>query len=654
MSIPADNKSCGIPVKIHPKSGDVERGMLYYNIEGPRFVPDSGLAISDIDEVKFSFAQHSIDSQVRICLKPELVVELDYAPDRISRTQMYPPSTDGWLTHVVDSGEKSLFSVHRVMESKKKLLTIVEKSSNYLFFAGLIQSYESSILEMQRDWNIHDNIMYGDLSEADIYAILERDSLSWPTLAALVEGVTIPNLRIGKTMKDTLDQLVPQSFSPAIRKQIMAFLAWLENAEIPKEDPADFFVKYRSVGVYGVLLRSHLQCMLDGVKPPSYVRLMHLADKGQIEHAQRPLSEADEQDPWTLFWFKLQELFPDWTGRVVQYANSLQLTGRVITELPVSRNNAQTSRLAWRDRFAMGMSSLFLRGHVHKEAIGLLPAIYVGSAHRWPHKHLEWTARLGYNPEIPRYIQIMVMPKSAFEQVIRIIPTIKLIEWEMSKYNLSLFSDSAGKWKLRSTQILKSLDRKRSIRQLANEFGSWKGKRYHQLTPVKARILDLVSWALYLSTLESGRYANYYGISNSQIKDELENMHAQGIFTLQYSLVPEKLRSLCIIANGPPENVCSLSRAFLMHAPSTQVRITDGGSSSFIVSRVPEDEFHTLVSALAVASNDSEVSTSVFPISAYAGYRNNLYSRLLKEDGSWDDDVSGLLSQVRLRPKDVN
>jgi hypothetical protein len=96
-----------------------------------------------------------------------------------------------------------------------------------------------------------------------------------------------------------------------------------------------------------------------------------------------------------------------------------------------------------------------------------------------------------------------------------------------------------------------------------------------------------------------------------------------------------------------------MARAFLLHTPSAQVRLTDRGNSCVIVTRIPEEEYHNIVSDLAKSAEETEISLEAVPIFAYAGYRNNLYSGILKGDGSWDDDVSGLLDQVRLRSKDT-
>ena len=154
---------------------------------------------------------------------------------------------------------------------------------------------------------------------------------------------------------------------------------------------------------------------------------------------------------------------------------------------------------------------------------------------------------------------------------------------------------------------------------------------------------------MYLSGLEFGQYSSYFGIETHEIKQELEYMKSQGLFRLQYLLILEKLRSLCIIAKGNPNHVCSLSRAFLKHTPTSRVMIGNGGTISYIITRVPEDIAHPLLTTLPSIAADNGISIKASPISAYAGFRNNLYQRLLLDDGSWDEDVSGLLDQMRLR-----
>ena len=660
MARPTDAKLNGFSVKLHRSSGEIRRAMLYYRRDGPHIELDNGDELQETEDSTFGFSEdlqseffEHIDSEQLFALTPEASVVLNYDPHKSSIFEMYPPSSGGWLPHVVESGYESVFTIQSLTGNEKRLLSIVDTKSNELYFLGIVQSYETSILLMDRDLTVLRNILNVDPVEESVFDILKDKSPSWSTLSRLVDGVSVPNLVMGSTMGETLDQLVPQSFSSDTRRQVIAFLAWLESAKFPNEDPSDFVRKYRSVEVFQQLARGHLQCLLDDVEPPKYVRVIHLADKGQLELAKRPQSESVGTEPWTLVHFKIEEMFPDWTYRVVKYATDLQARGQITTRLPVSREDAEKSRKAWSDRFALVNHGLFMRGHVHKDVLGLVSVLYVGSAHRWPHNHLEWAARLGYAMERPYYFQVLVMPPSAYVQTCRVIPNLRKVDWEFSTFNLNLYNNKKQRWRLNTALITNSLHGRRSLRQLENEFRCYRSNHSYHLSTHQARVLDLISWGMYLDILEKGLYANYYDISNSIIKQELETMNANDVFSLQYFLIMDKLRSLCLLVDGQPQRVYSISRAFLKHAPTTQVRVTNGGQSSVIVSRIPDDDFFDFVSTITEAADEIDISIRAFQISAYTGYRNNLYSRLLKPDGSWDDDVSGLLSQVRLPPKNT-
>jgi hypothetical protein len=281
-----------------------------------------------------------------------------------------------------------------------------------------------------------------------------------------------------------------------------------------------------------------------------------------------------------------------------------------------------------------------------------MPVVYVGGAHRWPHKHLEWSARLGYEPQRQPHIQIMVMPTPAYERVSRALPNIRKVEWEMSSSSFQLYNTEKRRWSMNSSLITNSLDRHRSLRQLTSEFHGKRQGVTLSIDKEQAKVLDLISWGIFLRSLETGQYSDYYEIDIERIRDILIDLQTKNAFFLQYSLVMLKLTSVCLLADGPVNNVLSLARAFLKHAPSAHVRVTDGGKSCSIIARIPEDKTYSFLETLSSSAAESDVSVRAFPISAYVGYRNNLYQRLLKQDGTWDDDVSGLLDQVRLRSSD--
>ncbi|MHA2080087.1 MAG: hypothetical protein ACW99H_02970 [Candidatus Thorarchaeota archaeon] len=627
MSSSIDSNLIHIQVTFYKKTGEVDNGFLIYSKDGPILRLTDHSKITNLDGVKFKIATtknlpdalNSL-STYQVTMIPEAVEIHGYSKDVASRIEIYPPSSRDWLSHVVIHGKKAIFSIQDVPERNRKLLTIVDLDSSNLIDAYLVHPYETAILTMKRDWSVYNDLHSRDSLDSDIYAKLQRNSPSWSTISKLVEGVTIPNLTMMETAEETLDQLVPKSYPETTRRQILAFLAWLEDAEIPKDDPLDLSYKYLSTTAFRYLVRGHLRCMLDGVASPQYVKILTLADKGQLKFMRRPPVEIAEQNPWALVEWKLNELFPDWTGRVVKHAMDLTKENQIVTNFPVPRYDGTKSKKAWSERFALDNHGLLMRGHIHKEALGLVPIVYLGSAHRWPHKHLEWSARLGYESEKQPHLQVMIMPSSAVERVSRIMPSTRLV--------------------------------KRSIKQLGNEFGSWKGNQPIRLSYIQARILDLISWGIYISGLETKRYKDYYGIDNQTIEEVLTNLLEKNVFVLQYLFIFENLKSINLVAEGPADHICSLSRAFLRHSPSTQVRIAENGKFSIITSRVPEGDVHTLLSSLTNLAPENDVTLRALPISAYAGYRNNLYQRLWKDVGVWDDDISGLITQARLRSKE--
>ncbi|MFX1484556.1 MAG: hypothetical protein ACFFCP_15360 [Promethearchaeota archaeon] len=640
-------KSTGIPVIVSESSSESEmEGILYFNEEGPFIELLNRETLKQESDTTFRIT--SSENKNRIELKPIIIRRMKYSIDPVGSEPMYPPSTDGWLSNVVESGVDSMFIIQQAENNKKQLLSIVSLSDLTLLKSIYIQPYETQYFNMVRDYYVYNQLYYRERDESDIFTLLNEKAPSWDKISGLIDGAEIANVERKETMELTMAQLVPTSFPLETRKQIMAFLAWLGEAKIPDEDPADFSMRYANAGVFRALVTGHLKCMLDNVESPPYVQILFQAEKGHFRLTHRPRPEQFEQNPLVSTWLKLYEIFPDWMDRVIRFASSLNSSGKIITGLPVTREDARKSRAAWSDRFAMATQGLMMRGHIHKDSLNLVPVVYTGGAHRWPHKHLEWSARLGYDSLKQRHIQVMVMPISGYERASRVIPTLMRVDWETSTLNLSLYSLASHKWTMKSTLIERAIGGSRSLRQMEHEFHGKRSRTIVTPDDAQVKVLDMISWGIFLRSLESGQYSEFYKLDIETITNVLSDLQNRGVFLLQYSLVMQKLVSVCFLIKGPAKQVISLSRAFLKYAPSAQVRITEKGKSCSIVARIPEDAVNLFISQITLEAREQGISISAYPISAYVGYRNNLYSRLLRSDGTWDDDVSGLLNQVRL------
>ncbi|MFX1580436.1 MAG: hypothetical protein ACFFBJ_12355, partial [Promethearchaeota archaeon] len=314
-------KTDSIQVLVHPIGGEAQKGLLKYWKEGPEIELENGVLIRGDSGASFRHLKHTSNLPVLkktdfVSLKPILVTEMDYSTHPIGIDMMYPPSSDRWILHVVEDENKAVFTVQPLTTRDRYLLSISDINTGSIIKAYLIHNYEISLLSMKNDIRIHKDLFERNLEQPDIESLLDSKSPSWPFISSLVEDVTIPNLTLKDTMRETLQQLVPRSFPQTVRDQILAFLAWLASPEIPVEDPLDFRTKLASVNTFRFLVVGHLVCMIDNISPPSYVRIMMLAARGMLKSTDQPLPEADLENSWIRAEVEIQEQFPDMMKRV--------------------------------------------------------------------------------------------------------------------------------------------------------------------------------------------------------------------------------------------------------------------------------------------------------------------------------------------------
>ena len=643
-----------IPVKVYLPSGEIEQGTLSYYKDGPVVVSkDSIYNQSNNQGIAYSIQKNDdlsifsgLTTEDKISLQSTSVVRtVSLTAD--GQYDLYPRSSNKWISLLSDTGKPAIFVVQDLKSKVKKLLTIVDEEEGNIVRGQLVNPYEIEILFMITDWNIYNSIRNRGIDDSFIPKLLDSPPPTWKKLASILEGVSILKLELFDSMEKTMDQFVPASFPESTRRELKAFLSWIQEEKIPEEDPLDFSSKTANAPIFSSLAFGHIQCLLQNKTPPEYVRIMTMAERGLLDLPVLPTEETIEQNSWELAWYKIIELLPNRRERVIEIADQLNKSQTIITSLPVSREQAATSKEAWIERFALINYTLFIRGYIQTQRIGLNTIVYVGGAHKWPHKHLSWAARLGSPSDKPPFIQVMVMPQTSTEQANRSLPNLSRIAWSTSCINLSLFDSSKQKWKPTTTRIMNSLTGKRTLKQLEKEFQpSLKGPILMP-TKVQSKVLDYISLQMYLSSLEKGVYKKHLGIDNQEIHRILTNLKEKGILNIQYLLRIPGLASTCQIIEGDSSKILSLVRAFLKFVPSTTVLVEEGAEKAFIISRVPiEDVYDLLVNLPANAAKYDTIVKS-YRIDAYVGYLNNLYSRLLMSDGTWDEDISGLLSQSR-------
>ncbi|MHA1577986.1 MAG: hypothetical protein ACTSU3_11555 [Candidatus Thorarchaeota archaeon] len=646
-----------ISVKIYFPSGEVSRGVLTFTIDGPKLAlegesevlpEDERIHISVIKElsndnllfksgVRF---EYNTESAIRkYSTKPKLIQEI------------YPPSTKGWLAHLSESGKDAIYSLQKIIDDDRYLLSIVDLQSGEVLRVHPVQAFEINMLLMATDWMIYNEIFEGnieDYEEIPLQQVLDSFAPPWSDLGPLLDGVNIPDLKRGSTMKETMEQLVPRSFGEDVRLQLMAFLAYTINLQVPKDDPLNFQKamnrRFKSAPLLRRLVYGHIQSLLEGIKPPQYVRIMTMADRGLLKTGIEP--SPTETDPWTVSWHKIMEMFPNNNERVAKVAQELNQTKEIITKLPISKEDAKKSSIAWNNRFSLIRAGFMMRSHVQEQKLGLSKLVFLGRTNRWPHKHLAWSARLGNPEHNPPYIQVMVMPKNAIAKLDRLGQKTALVRWSAARVNYRLYKPKKDDWRINLTQIMNSFSRSRTLSSLNKEYTLSKNAEIRIPNEAEAKVIDLASFGMDLSSLEVGSY-DVLQMSNDSLKKILQSFQEQGIINLQYFSYLSGLVSICLEIKGELGKLYSIARGLLKHLPSAKILISEEKGVCYLLGRVPEKSAYEILTEFPTKAAQHNIELKGYRVTAYVDYLHNLHQRLLTSEGTWDDDISGLLSQIR-------
>jgi hypothetical protein len=279
---------------------------------------------------------------------------------------------------------------------------------------------------------------------------------------------------------------------------------------------------------------------------------------------------------------------------------------------------------------------------------------YLGAAYRWPHSHMKFIARLGSISENPPYLQAMLMPLTAAERVKRTIPNILKVSWSARTSNLDLFDSKSAAWLLPVQQIIDSIEKRSSIRKLTNQVGNRELPDVYLMSKGDAKVVDLVSEGVNLSFLEIPEYLCNWELNKGTIRKHLSNLINRKVMRLAYEVSDPKLVSLAIIVQGKSESVTSLVSELLKSTPTSFARLNETGESGIILSRLPEESVHGIASQLTSRGIEQELNIRCMRPTAYRSYTSNLYQRLLRDDGTSDDDVSAFLSQARSKRREMS
>ncbi len=669
MSTPESKK---IRVWIDGKS---RTGFLVVDRDGIHIKLESGEVISDtnqqtiyyeLSEQNVSGTNSDLQSQhiefpIRVKLQPLVKTLRNYSPRAGQYIEdIFPPSSFGFYGRIKHGNEKHLFVVQETSLVSKLWLTIANPSTGEIYETHTIYPYEAEFLslndnqEFRRIWYQTIWSQIPETERKELFSILESPSVSWNELGKILGDVSIPNLQLGGTMRETLSPLIPKSFPNDIQEQLMLFLTLILKNNMPREDPIDYLYKFWQFPILGALMEGHLMFLADGIDWPPYLKLLILSERKELIAPTRAIAKGIQDSPWLLFWQKIVELLPNWMDIAIDVVDDLTKKKKIISKVPITKAAAEKSMGSWKKRLALLVYELRILGRVNHKSLGLSKLVYLGSAYRWPHRHMEFITRLGGAGESIPYLHVMVLPSTAASQIKRALPTVIDVGLTLRTSNIELFDKKSKDWIIPIGNILESVEKRSSVRQLKNRYNVESKVGFYQINEEEAKVLDLASEGIRIAGLEREEYLAPWGFDSKRVQRLLTKLSNSNIVQLRYEASNQNLVSLATVVQGPPKKVVSVSHAFLQFAPTTLMMLGDDAEQSILISRLPEESIYEIATELPRVGLDYDLTIRCLRPTTFQSFAHNLYQRLLRDDGTWDDDVSAFLSQARSKRKELS
>jgi len=455
-------------------------------------------------------------------------------------------------------------------------------------------------------------------------------------------------------------QLIPQTFPESIQKQLCGFLGLLALEEIRKDDPRDISKRFARWTMLSSMYGMYLTTRSEGNEPLSYVKLMHMAARRQVSVHSRTLRDSVAKTDWQMFWHIVgdyEKQIAEPTEVVLGVIQRLNESGKITSRVVPSKNEGKRSKSAWKIRQMCNNApchpALLCFPNYH--ALGLQQMIYLGFAYRWPHAHMAFSTSLANKNGNPPHFQVMVVPNQGAERIRRIIPSVMNVDWSIRKFNADCYSLEKKEWLVRTEKLMKSIQRTRTLRSLKKKYYNPPISNVTKLSQKEVLTMDLVARSFHLMYLdeEPDLFRHMFNIEKKEVIRTTRSLVKRGVLFPYYWISP-RLPTLASVLHGDRNRVLSLVDSFLSNTPTSSVYVCNGGTDAILLSRVPPSEFVNLAVILQETGQEAGLNIRCFKPEGLQSYSKTLYSRLLREDGSWDDDVSGFLSQARSKRVEIS
>jgi hypothetical protein len=590
-----------------------------------------------------------------IKLSPIIQTNRPYLQNFLEKTgDIYPPSSNGWYGRLIRGKEYSTYIVQEIIDSQQFWLTILDSTCK-IMESHRIHQYETEILRMQGAWEqFADVLQFYDekirtLRKREVLDILEEPSLTWKELSDLTSDMPLPVITRGNSVRNTLQSLVPiEAYGEEYAEEILAFLAWTVRREIPDDDLVDFVESIGLLSIFRSLYVNHLKLVIDNKPIPSYLRLVRQAVQEGIKNG-KSIEEEEARKSYVRLLFKMEKLAPDWRKDAIEIAKELSTSKNISLTLPRIRKTHKNMRM----RFLMQIMGFSIRAYVQPDRVGLRNLVYLGAAHRWPHRHLAYSLSFNSESEGPLHLQSIVTPPKSVDIVKAALPRIKVMSWSGSSTNLQLFRETQASWTIKRNLILNSSSKKFSMKSLKKKIGNVYDNIIHHLNTKEAQIIDMVnSTVFYLTHLDLRKGQQYWRTTKEEAEKIITTLRNKGVVDVSYRFIlGRNLLPATVLIEGKPESIASIINGLLFGCPTTRATISDDGRFAICNTRIPIESKKTIFEELPQRARENGIDLKSLSITAHRNYEGSLLQRIIKKDGSYDDDITHFLSQIRSLPK---
>jgi hypothetical protein len=243
----------------------------------------------------------------------------------------------------------------------------------------------------------------------------------------------------------------------------------------------------------------------------------------------------------------------------------------------------------------------------------------------------------------------MTVPPIAASRIESILPQVHTITWSGSSTNYRLFREKEGGWTMDSERVLSSLGKSVSLEFMKRKYGGRSLRSSYHLTRKDAEIIDMLnSGVFFLTHLETEKGRCYWNTTKTKAKRILTDLHDKGVIDVSYRFrVSGDLTPVTLVVEGQPKSVYSVSKALLESCPTTRTLITKDGSLSINTCRIPVDNKEEVFDEFPRVAKEKDITIRPYTVTGFRNYEGSLYQRIIKDDGTYDDDVSNFLSQIK-------